>query len=44
MELRCKVSKQGERKFVELPKPVRDNFEVGEIVSLQKVKQPDGKA
>ncbi len=37
MKIKSKVSKfTGNRKIVEIPKPVRDNFKVGEEVTIIK--------
>lgn len=39
MKIKSRVSKFGKgRKIVELPVTVRDNFSVGEIVNIEKVK------
>ena len=38
MKIKSRVTKFGkERKIVEIPKPIRDNFNVGDKVHLEKV-------
>ena len=40
MKIKLKISKfTGDRKIIEIPKVLRDNFEVGEIVFIEKVKK-----
>jgi len=44
MEIKSKVTTKGfKRKIVEIPKAVRDNFEVGEEVIITKVEKWRGK-
>ena len=44
MKIRSKVAKFGnERKIIELPKAVRDNFKIGEEVVIDKVKISENK-
>jgi len=40
MKVKSKVAKYGERKIAEIPKAVRDNFKIGEDVTIEKSKQP----
>lgn len=37
MEIKTKISKKGERKICEIPKSIRDNFEIGEIIILRQI-------
>ena len=39
MKVKSKVVKYGERKIVEIPKAVRDNFKIGEDVTIEKTKK-----
>jgi len=39
MQIKSKVNKFGDRKIVEIPKSVRDNFAIGEIVYITKLKR-----
>jgi len=36
MKIKSKVQKWGERRIIEIPKNVRDNFEIGEEVEINK--------
>ena len=36
MKVKSKVAKYGERKIAEIPKAVRDNFKIGEEVTIEK--------
>ena len=39
MKFKSKVRKQGERKSIEIPKTVRDNFDSGEEVNVEKIQK-----
>jgi len=43
MKIDSKVVKFGERKIIEVPKAARDNFSIGEKVTIEKKRKEDEK-